>query len=129
MADLGRDGDPQGHRHRDQLGKALGMGAREGPGAELCLFPTPTPPPGRPISGEGHISLPETERHHGLEEGEASLLLTTLTHQEEAIPSLLSPELIRSYGGLARLCTRAPALGSNPDFTPPFLVPAEDPMF
>lgn len=38
------------------------------PNANLSDPPTPTP--GSPVPGEGHLPIPEAEGHHGLEEGE-----------------------------------------------------------
>lgn len=36
----------------------------------LTFLHPPTPTPGSPVPGEGHLPIPEAEGHHGLEEGE-----------------------------------------------------------
>lgn len=119
----------KGVEDREVLGKGPRSRGPQGTtwSEEPIFLPSP-PTSGSPVTGEGHLPLPEAEGHHGLEEGELASppssphppfppcrdqgpLLLTLNAQK-AGKGALPTGLPIGAGSLEPNC-----LGSNPDLT------------
>lgn len=69
----GQLGGPRGSWRQINAGEGPQVQGPTGNHMELrANLSTLTPTPGSPVTGEGHLPLPEAEGHHGLEEGELS---------------------------------------------------------